>query len=69
MKPVRVLLPLALPLLLLACSPPVRAETPAQTPLSQIKLLAATRICHGPGNHPVRALRPASRAASPRHIL
>jgi hypothetical protein len=43
MKPaVRILLPLALPLLLLACSPPARAQTPAQKSFAQIKSLAGT---------------------------
>lgn len=42
MKPVRLLLPLALPLLLLACSPPAGAQSPAQKSFAEIKSLAGT---------------------------
>jgi hypothetical protein len=42
MKPLRFALPLALPLVLLACSPPVMAQSPAQKSFEQIKSLAGT---------------------------
>ncbi|MGH8179726.1 MAG: hypothetical protein ACRETR_01985 [Steroidobacteraceae bacterium] len=79
MKPVRVLLPLALPLLLLACSPPARAESPAQKSFAGIKSPAATwegtlatfpaaAACQGK-HLQVRLRVTSSRAMRPRHIV
>ena len=42
MKALRFALPLALPLLLLSCSPPAVAQSPAQKSFDQIKSLAGT---------------------------
>ena len=42
MRPIHFLLPLALPLLLLACSPPASAQSPAQQSFKEIKSLAGT---------------------------
>ena len=42
MKPTRFLLPLALPLLLLACSPHARAQSSAEKSFAEIKSLAGT---------------------------
>lgn len=42
MKPLRFLLPLALPLALLACAPHARADSPAQKSFAEIKSLAGT---------------------------
>jgi hypothetical protein len=42
MNPLRFVLPLALPLVLLACSPPALAQSPARNSFDQIKSLAGT---------------------------